>query len=70
MIALSQVALFLLVSAGLIYVSRATLRRPASHGFWRFWAWEAIAALIALNAPTWFRDPLAWYQLPSSRGRS
>jgi len=64
-IALSQVALFLLVSAGLIYVSRATLRRPASHGFWRFWAWEAIAALIALNAPTWFRDPLAWYQLIS-----
>ena len=60
-----QVALFLLVSAGLVYVSRAALRRPRSHGFWRFWAWEAIAALVVLNAPGWFRDPLAWHQLIS-----
>jgi protein-S-isoprenylcysteine O-methyltransferase Ste14 len=60
-----QVALFLLVSAGLVYVSRAALRRPRSHGFWRFWAWEAIAGLVVLNAPAWFRDPLAWHQLVS-----
>ncbi len=60
-----QFAAFLLASAGLIYVSRATLRRPGSHGFWRFLAWEAIAALIVLNAPVWFRDPLAWQQLIS-----
>jgi protein-S-isoprenylcysteine O-methyltransferase Ste14 len=60
-----QVAIFLLASAGLVYVSRAALRRPRVHGFWRFWAWEAIAGLVALNAPVWFRDPLAWYQLIS-----
>jgi protein-S-isoprenylcysteine O-methyltransferase Ste14 len=65
MIALLQVAIFLLVSAGLIYISRAALRRPSAHGFWRFWAWEAIAALVVLNAPGWFRDPLAWHQLIS-----
>jgi protein-S-isoprenylcysteine O-methyltransferase Ste14 len=60
-----QVALFLLVSAGLVYVSRAALRRPRSHGFWRFWVWEALAGLVALNAAGWFRDPLAWHQLIS-----
>ena len=60
-----QVAIFLLVSAGLVYVSRAALRRPRSHGFFRFWAWEAIAGLVALNAPAWFRDPLAWHQVIS-----
>lgn len=60
-----QAAIFALASAGLIYVSRASLRRPHSHGFWRFWAWEAIAALVVLNAPAWFRDPLAWRQLIS-----
>jgi len=60
-----QVAIFTLASAGLVYVSRPVLRRPRGHGFWRFWAWEAIAALIALNAPVWFRDPLAWQQLIS-----
>ena len=60
-----QVAIFILASAGLIYVSLASLRQPHSHGFWRFWAWEAIAGLVALNAPAWFRDPLAWHQLIS-----
>lgn len=60
-----QIAIFALASAGLIYVSRVSLRRPHSHGFWRFWAWEAIAALVLLNAPAWFRDPLAWHQLIS-----
>jgi protein-S-isoprenylcysteine O-methyltransferase Ste14 len=60
-----QVAIFVLASAGLIYVSRASLHQPRAHGFWRFWAWEAIAALVVLNAPVWFRDPLAWHQLVS-----
>ncbi len=57
--------IFALASAGLVYVSRASLRQPHAHGFWRFWAWEAIAALVVLNAPAWFRDPLAWQQLIS-----
>ena len=60
-----QVAIFVLASAGLIYVSRAALRQPRAHGFRRFWAWEAIVALVVLNAPVWFRTPLAWRQLIS-----
>ena len=60
-----QIVIFALASAGLVYVSRAALRQPHAHGFWRFWAWEAITALVVLNAPVWFRDPLAWRQLIS-----
>jgi protein-S-isoprenylcysteine O-methyltransferase Ste14 len=60
-----QVAIFVLASAGLIYVSRDSLRQPHVHGFWRLWTWEAIAALVVVNAPIWFRVPLAWYQLIS-----
>ena len=60
-----QVAIFVLASAGLIYVSRAALGLPHAHGFWRRWAWEAIVALVVLNAPVWFRAPLAWHQLLS-----
>jgi protein-S-isoprenylcysteine O-methyltransferase Ste14 len=58
-------AMFLLGTVGLVYVSWASLREPRSHGFWRFWAWEAILALILLNLDQWFRDPFSWHQLIS-----
>lgn len=60
---------FLVTSAGLGYISRASLRAPRSHGFHRFLAWEAILALFLLNVGEWFRDPfslihlLAWFCL-------
>jgi len=57
--------IFIVVSAGLIYISRASLRAPRSHGFYRFFAWECIAALFLLNIDVWFQDPFAWYQLIS-----
>jgi protein-S-isoprenylcysteine O-methyltransferase Ste14 len=56
---------FLILSAGLIYISRAALRALRSHGFYRFFAWEFIAALLLLNIDVWFQAPLAWYQLIS-----
>ena len=58
-----KLLLFGLGSLILAYISRASLRAPRSHGFYRFFAWEAILALLLLNADLWFRDPLAWYQL-------
>ena len=58
-------ALFVLVSAGLVYVSRAALRAPRSHGFWRLFAWEAILGVILLNAPRWFTDPFSLRQVVS-----
>jgi protein-S-isoprenylcysteine O-methyltransferase Ste14 len=54
---------FILVSIGLIYISRASLREPRSHGFYRFFAWEFMVALFLLNMNVWFRNPLSWHQL-------
>ena len=54
---------FVVLSMGLIYISRASLREPRSHGFYRFFAWEFIVALFLLNMNAWFRNPLSWHQL-------
>jgi protein-S-isoprenylcysteine O-methyltransferase Ste14 len=47
----------------LVYISRASLRVPGSHGFYRFFAWEAILALFLLNVDFWFLNPFSWHQL-------
>lgn len=57
--------IFALGSIGLVYVSRASLRAPRSHGFYRFLAWEAILALILLNVGYWFERPFAPHQIIS-----
>ncbi len=56
---------FALLSVPIFWVSRRSLRHPASHGFSRFFAFEAILALIVLNIPHWFSDPLEIRQLAS-----
>lgn len=59
---------FVAFSAGLVYVSRASLRAPRSHGFYRFFAWESILSLFILNFENfeqWFRDPFSIRQLVS-----
>jgi protein-S-isoprenylcysteine O-methyltransferase Ste14 len=56
---------FVVVSIGLIYISRASLREPRSHGFYRFFVWEFIVALFLLNINVWFHNPLSWHQLVS-----
>lgn len=58
-----KIITFLLVSLPIIYISRASLRVPGSHGFHRFLAWEAILALFLLNIDFWFRDPFALHQV-------
>jgi protein-S-isoprenylcysteine O-methyltransferase Ste14 len=62
---MTKIAAFIVLSAGLAFVSRASLARPRSHGFFRFFAWEAILALFLANVGGWFRAPLAWHQLIS-----
>lgn len=57
--------LFALGSIGLIWLSRRSLLRPASHGFPRFFAFEAILALFLLNAPYWFVRAFGTQQLIS-----
>jgi protein-S-isoprenylcysteine O-methyltransferase Ste14 len=60
-----QLAAFAALSVPIIYVSRASLRAPRSHGFSRFFAWEFILALVLLDVPVWFDDPFAWHQVIS-----
>ena len=61
----ADVIFFVTVSAGLAYVSRASLLHPSSHGFHRFFAWECILILFLLNYRRWFEDPLALHQILS-----
>jgi protein-S-isoprenylcysteine O-methyltransferase Ste14 len=49
----------------LVTVSRESLRSFGFHGFYRFFAWEMITALVILNLDAWFVAPLAWHQLIS-----
>ena len=60
-----QVVVFLIASAGIIWVSRSALLDFRSHGFYRFFAWEAILALILLNLDRWFYRPFSLHQLLS-----
>ncbi len=41
----------------LIWLSRKALRHPGAHGFYRFFAWEAILGLVVLNYPFWRQRP-------------
>lgn len=60
-----QLIAFAGFSVILIYISRASLRSPRSHGFYRFFAWEFILALFLLNLEVWFRNPFSSHQLIS-----
>lgn len=42
----------------LTYVSRASLRVPRSHGFYRFIAWELMLVLVVRNMHGWYDAPL------------
>jgi protein-S-isoprenylcysteine O-methyltransferase Ste14 len=59
-------------TALVVAVSWRSLRRRSSHGFFRFFAFEAILGLLALNLPHWFERPgspahlLSWVLLAAS----
>jgi protein-S-isoprenylcysteine O-methyltransferase Ste14 len=63
-----RVIIFAILSAALAHVSRASLKVPRSHGFYRFFAWECILGLFFLNFISfhqWFGDPFSVRQLIS-----
>ena len=60
-----EVILFAVTTAALLYVSHASLRVPGSHGFYRFFAWECLAALLLLNGRYWFDGPFSPHQIVS-----
>ena len=59
---------FSILSVGTVFFvafSWRSFRHPGSHGFFRFFALEAILCLLVLNAPAWFRQPFSTLQLVS-----
>ncbi len=53
---------FLLLSGLLVAVSHKPLRRPGSHGFYRYFAWQTMLVLIFLNRPEWGEHPETLHQ--------
>ena len=53
---------FALATMALAYVSRASLRAPRSHGFYRFFAWELMLLLIVMNIDGWYDVPVSFDQ--------
>ena len=63
-----RLVFFVGASLVLAYVSKASLSQSGSHGFYRFFAWEFILALVLLNfrgLAQWFGDPFCLRQLAS-----
>ena len=60
-----RIAIFVAASAAIVLLSWRPLRDSRSHGFYRFFAFELLSALVLLNVPVWFRDPLSARQLVS-----
>ena len=64
--------LFLLGTIFFLYISRRSIRNPAVHGFYRFFAFESILLLVLLNHPRWFSNlfsplqSLSWLLLAAS----
>lgn len=54
-----HLSLFVFFSFLLFFFSRKALKNPGTHGFYRFFAFEGILALILLNHPYWFNKPFA-----------
>lgn len=59
------VLLFLFATIVIAIISRQSLLKPRSHGFFRFFAWEFIFALFLVNLRKWFVDPFSWHQIIS-----
>lgn len=54
-----KVSIFVVVSAAIIWISRKSLAKPRSHGFFRFFAFESILVLLLFNIDYWFVEPLS-----------
>ncbi|HLD67886.1 MAG TPA: methyltransferase [Pseudomonas sp.] len=56
---------FLILGLALAFLSRRALGDPRSHGFYRFFAFEAIVLLLWRNLPYWFVERFSPSQLLS-----
>ncbi len=56
---------FVILSIPVLLISWKSLRTKGSHGFYRFFSWEAILVLLIFNIEYWLTDPLSWHQVIS-----
>ncbi len=60
-----EYTVFIFGSLLIVVISWGSLWNPTSHGFYRFFAFEAILGLVVINGAAWFQRPLAPLQLLS-----
>ena len=60
---MDRIIIFLILSVPIIIFSWRTLFTVKSHGFYRFFAWECMAWLLASNIKLWFYDWLSVNQI-------
>mgnify|MGYP001114199180 CR=1 FL=1 len=58
-----KIIVFSIATAGMLWVSRSSLRNLEQHGFYRFFSWEVILVLFLVNMDSWFVDPFSLRQL-------
>lgn len=62
---MAELFAFAIGTAVLIWLSRKPLNQPGRHGFYRFFAWEAILGLVILNHKEWGEQPYSPHQIAS-----
>ena len=60
-----EIILFIVGSLWIMYLSRKSVVDPCSHGFYRFFAWEILLAMLLIVYPFWFQNPFAPAQILS-----
>lgn len=60
-----KIITFIVVSVVLVWFSWRPLHDPRSHGYYRFFAFEAILTLLLFNLEYWFRAPFLITQIIS-----
>jgi protein-S-isoprenylcysteine O-methyltransferase Ste14 len=62
---MNRVLIFVILSLPVIIISRKSLFRTTSHGYYRFFSWECILWLLATSFKYWFDNPFVIRQLLS-----
>lgn len=58
-----QWIIFIAGTIVIVWVSRSSLRDIQSHGFYRFFTWEIILIMLAVNIRYWIKDPFSVRQI-------
>ena len=54
---------FVVLSIPVLWISWKSLKTKGSHGFYRFFSWEAILVLLIFKIEYWFTNPFSWHQI-------